>query len=88
MKKKKYRQWYLTVGLKHVTGFLTAEEKQKMKRLAQAADKSLSRYVTRLMQQHIRENEPDAKKKSSEEQHPEHKARPEKDGHGDGLRRG
>jgi predicted DNA-binding protein len=57
MRQKKYPQWYKTTGLKHVTGFLTPTEKQKMKRLAAAADKSLSRYVTRLMQQHIRDME-------------------------------
>lgn len=57
MTPKKYEQWYKTVGLKHVTGFLTPTEKQKLKKFADAADKSLSRYVTRLMQQHIKEME-------------------------------
>lgn len=51
--KKKYPHWYDRVGLKHVTGFITPSEKQKLKRLAKAADKSLSRYVSRLLQQHI-----------------------------------
>lgn len=55
--KKKYPQWYQTVGLKHVTGFLTVMEKQKLRRYAQMADKSLSRYVTRLLQNHIKEME-------------------------------
>lgn len=91
MKKKKYQQWYRKVGLKHVTGFLTADEKQKMKRLAEAADKSLSRYVTRLMQQHIRDNEVKVIGKSLDDQHQEQKGRTEKDGRvridGDGTQR-
>ncbi len=55
MAKKKYPQWYKMHGLKHVTGFLTLTEKQKLRMIASAADKSLSRYVTRLLQQHIKD---------------------------------
>lgn len=90
VKKKKYPQWYKTMGLKHVTGFLTADEKQKMKKLAAAADKSLSRYVTRLMQQHIKDKEEEEMRTRMEERQRDGKTRNDGDGRvrsdGDGTR--
>lgn len=75
--KKKYPQWYKKLGLKHVTGFLTADEKRRLKKLAGAADKSLARYVTRLMQNHIREED---EKRAAEERKKEGTGNGEKSG--------
>lgn len=60
MKRKdpeKLPPWYKRTGLKHVTGFLDEAAKKKLKKLATAHDKSLTRYVTRLLEKHIREME-------------------------------
>lgn len=52
--KTKLKPWYRTTGLKHVTGFLTPADKEKLKQLAKNADKSLTRYVSRLLESHVR----------------------------------
>lgn len=52
--KRKYPPWYQTSGMKPITGFLTPADKKKLKKMAKDADKSLTRYVTRLLLHHIR----------------------------------
>ncbi len=52
--KKKKDYWYKKVGRKHVTAFLVPSDIKKLKELAKNKDKSLARYVTRLLEQHIR----------------------------------
>lgn len=41
--------------MKHATGFLSPEDYEKLKQLAKDADKSLVRYVTRLLERHVKE---------------------------------
>jgi hypothetical protein len=53
--RRKYPPWYKTVSLKPVTAFLTAAEKEALRKLAREDDKSLCRYVTRLLQKHVQE---------------------------------
>lgn len=52
------KHWYKQRKLKHITGFLTETEKQALKKLAKDQDKSLTRYVTRLLQKHLKETKP------------------------------
>ncbi len=58
---KKPTPWYVKAGRKHVTGFLLPADKARIKRLAKSADKSLTRYVTRLLEQHVRDTALDAR---------------------------
>ncbi len=53
--------WYVRAGLKHVTGFVTPANKAKLKTLAKKADKSLTRYVSRLLERHLRDTALDAR---------------------------
>ena len=55
-KRKPY--WYKKVGLKHVTGFLSIKDKRRLQKLADADDKSLVLYVTRVLERHLAENDP------------------------------
>lgn len=48
--------WYRKRKLKQISGFLTAKEKELLKALAKKQDKSLSNYVTRILQAHLNEN--------------------------------
>jgi len=50
----KYDYWYRKTGLKPVTGFLTKEDKKRLKIIADRADKSVARYVSRLLEAHIK----------------------------------
>lgn len=54
-KQSKRIQFYIRHGVKHITGFLTPADKKKLQELAKQADKSLTRYVTRLLERHIRD---------------------------------
>ena len=56
-KKSRKEHWYRKAGLKHVTGFVNAARKAKLKKLAAAADKSLARYVSRLLERHADETQ-------------------------------
>jgi hypothetical protein len=49
--------WYKKHKLKHITGFVTQAEKDKLKKLADLSDKSLQLYVTRVLQKHIKDSE-------------------------------
>lgn len=55
MQTRKYDYWYRRRKLKHVTGFLSGVEKEFLKKLAKEQDQSLARYVTRLLQRHVKE---------------------------------
>lgn len=55
--KRKYEHWYKTANVKHVAAFLRPHDYLILKRLASEADKSLTRYVTRLLEKHIQEKE-------------------------------
>jgi len=53
------KYWYQRRNLKHVTGFLSAEKKKQLRRIAKTVgDMTLTRYVTRLLERHIKENTP------------------------------
>jgi len=41
--------------VKHATAFLSPSDYVKLKQLAKEADKSVVRYVTRLLERHIRD---------------------------------
>lgn len=56
MATRKHPYFYKRNNLKHATGFLTPEDYEKLKQLAKEADKSLVRYVTRLLEKHIRDH--------------------------------
>lgn len=40
--------------MKQVSGFVSKEDYEQLKQLAKDADKPLSRYVTRLLEAHVR----------------------------------
>ncbi len=49
--------WYQKRKLKHITGFLTKEKKEALQRIAKKkSDLTLTRYISRLLEKHIREN--------------------------------
>ncbi len=52
----KPKHWMHKLKLKPMPGFLTKEEKDILKLLAKLEDKSLQRYITRIIQRHIGEN--------------------------------
>lgn len=54
--KQSQTYWYRRMKLKQISGFLTQKEKEILQAMAKKQDKSLSRYVTRILQTHIREN--------------------------------
>jgi hypothetical protein len=56
--KHKKIPWYKKVGRKHATGFLLPADRRKLKEIARRADKSLSRYITRLLEKDIKEKLP------------------------------
>lgn len=49
------QHWYQMKKLKHITGFLTAREKDSLKKIAKAHNLTLSSYVTRMLKAHIQE---------------------------------
>lgn len=55
MTTRKHPYFYRRNKLKHATGFLSPDDYEKLKQLAKDADKSLVRYITRLLENHIRE---------------------------------
>lgn len=55
------KYFYHRHNLKHATGFITPIDKQKLKALAKANDRSEVRYVTRVIEKHIREKEKEGK---------------------------
>lgn len=55
---RKEKYWYQKRKLKHVTAFLTLQEKAKLKRIVkQNSDLTLTRYVSRLLKNHIKDLE-------------------------------
>lgn len=48
------KRWYELAKLKHVTGFLTPMEKAVLKKLAEREERSLTRYVSRILREHIK----------------------------------
>lgn len=52
---RKHAYFYKRNNLKHATGFLSPDDYAKLKQLAKDADKSLARYVSRLLEKHIHE---------------------------------
>lgn len=54
-KKRQHAYFYRRNNLKHVAAFLTPEDYERIKALAKDADKSLQRYVTRLLESHIKQ---------------------------------
>ena len=55
MTSRKHDYFYKRNNLKHATGFLSPDDYEKLKALAKDADKSLARYITRLLEKHIQE---------------------------------
>jgi hypothetical protein len=55
-------RWYKKAGLKPITGFVSPSDKNKLKQLAKEADKSLTRYVSRLLEKHLQESIPQTPK--------------------------
>jgi hypothetical protein len=53
VKQRKYPYFYQRHKLKHATGFVSAPNLVKLKQLAKDADKSLTRYVSRILEKHI-----------------------------------
>ena len=58
--RKKYGYFYKRHNLKQVTGFVSEETLTKLKRKAKAEDKSLARYVTRLLEKDAEAELPDS----------------------------
>lgn len=56
-KRKRYPYFYERNKLKQVSGFVSKEDYERLRRLARDADKSLVRYVTRLLESHIKERD-------------------------------
>lgn len=52
---RKHKYFYQRNNLKQVSGFLSPDDKAKLEQLAKDADKSMQRYVTRLLEKHIAE---------------------------------
>lgn len=49
--------WYKKAGLSQVAGFLDPKDRKKLKQLAQKSGRSLVKYVTRILEAHIQEEE-------------------------------
>ena len=74
MTTRKHDYFYKRNNLKHATGFLSPADYEKLKALAKDADKSLARYITRLLEKHIAEQ---WAQRSEEPMHrPHHQTKP------------
>lgn len=52
----KEKHWYQKQKLKHITAFLSSSKKQQLKKLAKDNnDMTLTRYVTLLLEKHLKE---------------------------------
>lgn len=56
MRKRRYEYFYERNRLKAVTGFVSKEVKAHLQRLAKEADKSLVRFISRLLEQYVRDS--------------------------------
>lgn len=51
------KYFYRKHNVKHATGFLSPTDMKKLKALAKSSDKSVTLYITRLLEKHIKEAE-------------------------------